>query len=96
MRHSPGVMPLTLAPAGRSRDLTFPEMLTLRLVKGFRDARLGLRTIKRVAEVAAADYGAALPFVTRRFRTDGRRISSSCSMRRRRTMNRACRGVSAN
>ena len=74
LRHSPGVMPLTLAPAGRSRDLTFPEMLTLRLVKGFRDARLGLRTIKRVAEVAAADYGAPLPFVTRRFRTDGRRI----------------------
>lgn len=74
LRHSPGVMPLTLAAAGRSRDLTFVEMLTLRLVKGFRDARLGLRTIKRVAEVAAAEYQTPLPFVTRRFRTDGRKI----------------------
>jgi uncharacterized protein (DUF433 family) len=74
LRHSPGVMGLALEPIGGRRDLTFPEMLTLRLVKGFRGAGLTLRTIKRVAEVAAADYGTATPLVTRRFRTDGRNV----------------------
>ena len=71
---SPGVMRLALPPIGRSVDLTFPEMLTLRLVHGFREAGLSLRTIKRVAEVAARDYGTPTPFVTRRFRTDGRKV----------------------
>ena len=73
-RHSPGVMGLSLDRAGGRRDLTFPEMLTLRLVRGFRGAGLSLRTIKRVAEVAAADFGTPTPFVTRRFRTDGRKV----------------------
>lgn len=73
-RHSPGVMGLTLAPIGGARDLTFPEMLTLRLVKGFRGAGLSLHTIKRVAEVAARDFGTTTPFVSRRFRTDGQKM----------------------
>ena len=73
-RHRPGVMALTLPAVGRQVDLTFPELLTLRLVKGFRDTGLSLRTIKRVAWVAARDYGTPTPFVSQRFRTDGRRI----------------------
>ena len=63
-----------IGTAGGRRELTFPEMLTLRLVKGFRGAGLSLPTIKRVAAVAAADFGTVTPFVTRRFRTDGRRV----------------------
>ena len=73
-RHSPGVMGLSLDRAAGRRDLTFPEMLTLRLVRGFRGAGLSLRTIKRVAEAAAVDFGTPTPFVTRRFRTDGRKV----------------------
>ena len=74
VRHSHGVMPLQLPVRGRERDLTFREMLTLRLVRGFRQADLGLPTIKRVAQIASTDYGEPLPFVSKRFRTDGRRI----------------------
>jgi uncharacterized protein (DUF433 family) len=67
-------MGLALAPVGSVRDLTFPEMLTLRLVKGFRGAGLSLRTIKRVAQAATRQLGTPTPFVTQRFRTDGRKI----------------------
>ena len=73
-RKSAGVLPLTLAQAGTSRDLTFAEMLSLRLVRGFRKAGLALPTIKRVAQRAAEDFGFAVPFVSRRFRTDGRKV----------------------
>ena len=74
LRQSPGVMPLALAPVGKQHDLTFPEMLTLRLVRAFRKAGLGLPVIKRVSQLAAEHYGVPLPFVSRRFRTDGRKI----------------------
>lgn len=74
VRHSPGVMALTDRQSEGEPVLTFAEMLTLRLVKGFREAKLSLSTIKRVAEVAAREYGTATPFVSRRFRTDGRRV----------------------
>jgi uncharacterized protein (DUF433 family) len=73
-RFSHGVMSPALDRVGGHRDLTFAELLTLRLVKAFKGAGLGLPTIKRVAEQAAADYGLDTPFVTRRFRTDGRKI----------------------
>jgi uncharacterized protein (DUF433 family) len=72
-RFSRGVMPLALERIGNSRDLTFAELLTLRLVKAFKAAGLGLPTIKRVAERAASDFGPT-PFVSRCFSTDGRRI----------------------
>jgi uncharacterized protein (DUF433 family) len=65
---------MTLAQSGAVRDLTFPEMLSLRLVRGFRNAGLGLPTIKRVAKRAAEDFGFDVPFVSRRFRTDGRKV----------------------
>ena len=73
-RQSQGVMPLRLSQIGSGRDLTFREMLTLRLVSGFRTTGLSLSTIKRVAERAAQEYGQPLPFVSRRFRTDGRKV----------------------
>jgi uncharacterized protein (DUF433 family) len=49
-------------------------MLTLRLVGAFRAAGLSMRTIKRVSELAAQHYDTPLPFVSRRFRTDGRKV----------------------
>jgi uncharacterized protein (DUF433 family) len=73
-RFSRGVMPLALTPSGGQRDLTFAEMLTLRLVKAFKGAGLGVPTIKRVAERAASDFGMDMPFVSKRFRTDGRKV----------------------
>lgn len=73
-RISPGVMPLSLGRIGGTRDLTFAELLTLRLVRAFRGLKLGLPTIKRVAIRAAADYDLATPFISRRFRTDGRKV----------------------
>lgn len=73
-RMSRGVVPLALERVDGHRDLTFAELLTLRLVKAFKAAGLGLPTIKRVAERAAADFGLAMPFVSRRFRTDGRKV----------------------
>lgn len=73
-RLSPGVMPLALPGAGKTRDLTFAELLTLRLVRAFRQHNLGLPTIKRVAERAAQDFDLATPFISKRFRTDGRKV----------------------
>lgn len=73
-RISHGVMPLALERIGGHRDLTFAELLTLRLVKAFKAAGLALPTIKRVAERAASDYGLAMPFVSRMFHTDGRKV----------------------
>jgi uncharacterized protein (DUF433 family) len=63
-----------LGQVGGSPDLTFAEMLTLLLVRGFRGAGLSLRTIKRAAAIAAAEFGTSTPFVTQRFRTDGRKV----------------------
>jgi uncharacterized protein (DUF433 family) len=71
---SAGVMSVTDNPPAGDPDLTFAEMLTLRLVRGFREAKLGLRTIKRVAEVAAREFRTPTPFVSKRFRTDGRKV----------------------
>lgn len=73
-RLSAGVVPLAFKQIGPSRDLTFVELLTLRLVRSFRGAGLGLRTIKRVAERAAKDFGGTNPFINRRFRSDGRKV----------------------
>ena len=73
-RFSAAVMQLALPVATQGADLTFPELLTLRLVRAFRAAGLGLPTIKRVAAKAAADFGLPTPFASRRFRTDGQRV----------------------
>lgn len=71
---SPGVTPLALSKSGGHVDLTFAELLTLRLVRAFRGVGLGLPTIKRVAAKAAQDFGSPSPLTSRRFRTDGRKI----------------------
>jgi uncharacterized protein (DUF433 family) len=74
-RSSPGVMPLKLRPSSdKQTDVTFAEMLTLRLVKGFRNAGLRLQTIKRVAEKASVEFNVPTPFISRKFRTDGRKV----------------------
>jgi uncharacterized protein (DUF433 family) len=73
-RFSRGVMPLALDQVGGHRDLTFAEMLTLRLVKAFKGVGLALPVIRLVAERAAADFGMPMPFVSRRFRSDGRKV----------------------
>jgi uncharacterized protein (DUF433 family)/DNA-binding transcriptional MerR regulator len=73
-RFSRGVLPLSLPPVDGARDLTFTELLTLRLVRGFRETGLSLQTIKRVAAKAASDFGQNAPFVSRRFRTDGSKV----------------------
>jgi uncharacterized protein (DUF433 family) len=68
-----------IAGLGRDRqsgrvDLTFAEMLTLRLVRAFRATGLSLQMIKRVAAAAEAEFATPTPFVSQRFRTDGRKI----------------------
>lgn len=73
-RASPGLMTLAMSRKGSEQDVTFAELLTLRLVKAFRDVKLGLPVIRRVAERAAADYDLTMPFASRRFRTDGRKV----------------------
>jgi len=73
-RSSAGLATMELPEILGKRDLTFQELLTLRMVRAFRAAGLGLRTIKRVAAKAASDYGVPTPLVTKRFRTDGRRV----------------------
>jgi uncharacterized protein (DUF433 family) len=68
--------PVVQAPhATPANDLlSFEELLTLRLVRGFRQHGLGLPTIKRAAQAAASRYGMANPFVTKAFRTDGSEV----------------------
>ena len=73
-RHSSGVMELAMPTLSGQVDLTFAELLTLHLVKGFRGAGLSLRTIKRVVQVAVQEFGTPTPFISRRFRTDGRKV----------------------
>ncbi len=72
-RHSPPV----LGPGQQQRpqlEITFEELLTLRLVRAFRDKGLGLPTIKKAAQIAAQRYELQNPFITRAFRSDGRAI----------------------
>jgi uncharacterized protein (DUF433 family) len=51
--------------------IAFADLLTLRLVRAFRDKGLGLPTIRRAARIAAEHYNLANPFITRAFRSDG-------------------------
>jgi uncharacterized protein (DUF433 family) len=49
--------------------LTFEELLTLRLVRAFREKGLGLPTIKKAAQVAVTRFG-----IDKAFRSDGRKV----------------------
>ena len=59
---------------GSGAELTFEELLTLRLVRAFRENGLGLPTIKKAAKIASNLYGIGNPFVTKAFRSDGRSV----------------------
>ncbi|MFZ6761296.1 hypothetical protein [Pseudoroseomonas sp. WGS1072] len=71
-----GAPVLQLAPAGKEGQLglTFEQLLTLRLVRAFREKGLGLPTIKKAAQEAVTRYGIKNPFVSRAFRSDGRSV----------------------
>jgi uncharacterized protein (DUF433 family) len=61
-------------PAEGGLVLDFEQLLTLQLVKAFKDRGLGLPTIKRAAARAQQVFGGTNPFVTRRFRSDGNHV----------------------
>jgi uncharacterized protein (DUF433 family) len=76
-RHSAPITYLaTVAQNGGDGDpvLNFEQLLTLLLVKAFKDRGLGLPTIKRAAARAQQVYGTPNPFVTKRFRSDGSQV----------------------
>lgn len=73
-RTSAPVVHLAAGVPPDGRHLTFAELLTLRLVRAFRERGLGLPTIRKAAQIAAERYGVDNPFVTKSFRTDGRSV----------------------
>lgn len=70
---APVVRLIQSVEAGRF-GLTFEELLTLRLVRAFREKGLGLPTIKKAAQVALTQFGIENPFVSKAFRSDGRKV----------------------
>lgn len=69
--------PLWRAQYGPEQDeplLGFRDLLEARIVRGLRDAKLGLPTIRRCLEVARELVGDDHPFSTSRFRTDGKTL----------------------
>ncbi len=74
-KHSAPVLHMVSESEAQRNNLSFEDLLTLRLVRAFReDARLGLPTIKAAARIAATRYGVTNPFVNRMFRSDGRKV----------------------
>lgn len=73
-KQSAPILHLPLSSVGAVAELTFEELLTLRLVRAFREKGLGLLTIRKASQVAAARYGIGNPFVTKAFRSDGRAV----------------------
>ena len=57
-----------------TQGFTFEQLLTLRLVRAFREQGLGLPTIKKAAQIAVERFNTANPFVSKLFRTDGRAV----------------------
>ena len=55
-------------------ELSFRDLIELRFVKAFRDAGVGLQTIRQCFERAVDLVNDDRPFSTRQFRTDGRTI----------------------
>jgi uncharacterized protein (DUF433 family)/DNA-binding transcriptional MerR regulator len=67
--------PITyLAQAKGERSLDFEQLLTLLLVKAFKDKGLALPTIKKAATKAHDTYGLENPFVSKQFRSDGNHV----------------------
>lgn len=73
-RQSAPVVHLASQGEAARRNLTFAQLLTLRLVRAFREQGLGLPTIKKAAQIAAEHFGRENPFVTRAFLTDGKNV----------------------
>lgn len=55
-------------------ELSFRDLIEIRVVKAFRDAGLDPTTIRRCFQLAAERIEDARPFSTRRFKTEGRTI----------------------
>ena len=73
-RTSAPVVHVTSDNSPDGKHLTFAELLTLRLVRAFRERGLGLPAIRRAAQIATERYGVDNPFVTKSFRTVGRSV----------------------
>lgn len=73
-RTSAPIVHMTSGNPPEGKHVTFAELLTLRLVRAFRERGLGLPTIRKAAQIAAERYGVDNPFVTKSFRTDGRSV----------------------
>lgn len=55
-------------------QLSFADLIEIRLINGFRDLGVGWREIRRAQQAAADLLGCSHPFTTFEFLTDGRRI----------------------
>jgi uncharacterized protein (DUF433 family) len=55
-------------------EVSFRDLIELRFVRAFRDAGLGLQTIRACFKRAVEEVKDARPFSTQRFRTDGKTI----------------------
>jgi uncharacterized protein (DUF433 family) len=64
----------TKAARPATTEISFEQLLTLMLVRAFKDRGLSLPKIKAASARAKAEYGLENPFVSRRFRTDGNRV----------------------
>ena len=73
-KHTSPVVQLVPTDAIPGANLTFEQLLTLRLVRAFRERCLGLPTIRKAAQLAVDRWHVTNPFVTKAFRSDGRSI----------------------
>jgi uncharacterized protein (DUF433 family) len=71
IRHTPGMIGCAPRKIGGRPLVTFRQLLSMRVVKGMRAARLSLRTVRRIAVMAAAASGDPIPLAAQRFRADG-------------------------
>lgn len=73
-RRSAPIASLARPESDEDRVLDFEQLLTLLLVKAFKDRGLGLPTIKKAAAKAQTAYHVPNPFVTKQFRSDGNSV----------------------
>jgi uncharacterized protein (DUF433 family) len=71
IRRSPGVIGCAPRWIGDTPHVTFRQLLSMRVVRGLRALGMPLKTIRRIAAMAAAESGDPVPLATLRFRTDG-------------------------
>jgi uncharacterized protein (DUF433 family) len=83
VRRSPGMIGCAPRRVGGTPLVTFRQLLSMRVVKGMRAAGLPLRTVRRIAMMAAAASGDPVPLATQRFRTDGAEVFLALDQARR-------------